>query len=213
MSFANEGSLVFQADQGKAASGCSLGLGIDGSWNSVVYEALDPAGFDMINSQVVALEDKSTTYTETRFLTTRAGFSGEVTLFGADFWGSAKHGVVVESGKMNLNLVNFSTSGGTSFMNFPKTTGTIVLHNAVVNMKDEAAFICEGHEKQASVTSTVTDVAAGTIDKIAVWEIPVRDSQTTIHVRHYLLRVSGKPLPVPARALHRLQEYCHAHVE
>ena len=55
-------------------------------------------------------------------------------------------------------------------MNFPKTTGTIVLHNAVVNMKDEAAFICEGHEKQASVTSTVTDVAAGTIDKIAVWE-------------------------------------------
>ena len=162
--------IVFQADQGKAASGCSLGLGIDGSWNSVVYEALDPAGFDMINSQVVALEDQSNTYTETRFLTTRAGFSGEVTLFGADFWGSAKHGVVVESGKMNLNLVNFSTSGGTSFMNFPKTTGTIVLHNAVVNMKDEAAFISEGHEKQASVTSTVTDVAAGTIDKIAVWE-------------------------------------------
>ena len=31
-------------------------------------------------------------------------------------------------------------------------------------------FISEGHEKQASVTSTVTDVAAGTIDKIAVWE-------------------------------------------
>jgi len=124
----------------------------------------------MINSQVVALEDQSNTYTETRFLTTRAGFSGEVTLFGADFWGSAKHGVVVESGKMNLNLVNFSTSGGTSFMNFPKTTGTIVLHNAVVNMKDEAAFISEGDEKQASVTSTVTDVAAGTIDKIAVWE-------------------------------------------
>ena len=51
--------IVFQADQGKAASGCSLGLGIDGSWNSVVYEALDPAGFDMINSQVVALEDQS----------------------------------------------------------------------------------------------------------------------------------------------------------
>ena len=37
--------------------------------------------FDMINSQVVALEDQSNTYTETRFLTTRAGFSGEVTLF------------------------------------------------------------------------------------------------------------------------------------
>lgn len=74
--------IVFQADQGKAASGCSLGLGIDGSWNSVVYEALDPAGFDMINSQVVALEDQSNTYTETRFLTTRAGFSGEVTLLG-----------------------------------------------------------------------------------------------------------------------------------
>ncbi len=104
--------IVFQADQGKAASGCSLGLGIDGSWNSVVYEALDPVGFDMINSPVVALEDQSNTYTETRFLTTRAGFSGEVTLFGADFWGSAKHGVVVESGKMNLNLVNFSTSEG-----------------------------------------------------------------------------------------------------
>lgn len=80
----------FKPTRDKAASGCSLGLGIDGSWNSVVYEAIDPAGFDMINSQVVALEDQSNTYTETRFLTTRAGFSGEVTLFGADFWGKCQ---------------------------------------------------------------------------------------------------------------------------
>ena len=100
--------IVFQADQGKAASGCSLGLGIDGSWNSVVYEALDPAGFDMINSQVVALEDQSNTYTETRLFDYYcAGLSGEVTLLLVRiFWGSASM-VSFGKWKMNLNLVNF----------------------------------------------------------------------------------------------------------
>lgn len=162
--------IVFQADGGKAASGRSLGLGIDGSWNSVVYEALDPAGFDMINSQLVALEGDESVYSETRFLTTKADFSGEVTLFGADFWGSAKHGVVVENGKLNLNLANFSTSGQTSFMNLPKSTGTVALHNAVVNTRDDLIFASSGHEKQAAVTSTVTDVAAAVADKLGVWE-------------------------------------------
>lgn len=162
--------IVFRADGGKAASGLSLGLGIDGSWNSVVYEALDPAGFDMINSQIVALEGKNSVYSETRFLATKSDFSGEVTLFGADFWGSAKHGIVVENGKLNLNLANFSTSGQTSFMNLPKPTGSVVLHNAVVSTRDDLIFVSSGHEKQAAVTSTVTDVAAAVADKLDVWK-------------------------------------------
>lgn len=51
--------IVFQADQGKAASGTSLGLGIDGAMNAMIFEALDNAGFNLINSQLVALEAKS----------------------------------------------------------------------------------------------------------------------------------------------------------
>lgn len=162
--------IVFLADEGKAASGRSLGLGVDGSWNGVVYEALAPAGFDMINSQIVALEGNSSVYSETRFVSAKSGFTGEATLFGADFWGSAKHGVVVEGGKLNLNLANFSTSGQASFMNLPKSAGSVVLHNAVVNTRNNAVFVSGGHEKQAAVTSAVTDVAATVAGKLNVWK-------------------------------------------
>ena len=147
-----------------------MGLGVDGSWNSVVYEALDPAGFDMINTQLVALEGDKSVYSETRFLATKADFTGEVTLFGADFWGSAKHGIVVENGKLNLNLANFSSSGQTSFINLPESTGAVTLHNAVVNTRDDLFFASGGHEQQAALTSTVTDVAAAGADKLGVWE-------------------------------------------
>ena len=69
--------IVFQADQGKAASGTSLGLGIDGAMNAMIFEALDNAGFNLINSQLVALEAKSTNYPDTRYLGTSSAFTGK----------------------------------------------------------------------------------------------------------------------------------------
>jgi len=162
--------VVFQADKDKAASGRSLGLGVDGSWNSIVYEALDPAGFDLINTQLVALGGDESVYSRTSFLSSKDGFTGEVTLFSADFWGDAKYGVIPEGGRMNLNLVNFSTSGGTGYLNFPKNTGNVVVHNGVINVKNDAVFVSDGHEKQAAVTSVVADVATETADKLDVWK-------------------------------------------
>ena len=77
---------------------------------------------------------------------------------------------MVENGKLNLNLANFSSSGQTSFINLPESTGAVTLHNAVVNTRDDLIFASSGHEKQAAVTSTVTDVAAAVADKLGVWE-------------------------------------------
>lgn len=159
--------LVFQADQGKAASGASLGLGVDGSMNAVMYEA-DNAGFDLINSQPVALEAKSTSYPDTRYVGTRSTFTGEANLFGADFWGNPKHAMVLEGGTLNLNLVNFSAAGQTNYLYFPKTTGKAIVHNANINLK--GALVNSGHEKQAAVTSAVAEVSSSTSSKLAVWE-------------------------------------------
>lgn len=161
---------VFHADEGKAASGASLGLGIDGSMNAMVFEALDAAGFDLINSQLVALEGKSAKYTDTRYLGTGSTFTGEVTLFGADFWGGPKHAAVVEGGTLNLNLVNFSNAGMTNFLNLPKTAGKVNLHNASINLRNETHFVNTGHEKQVAVTSAVTDVPSSTTGKMGVWD-------------------------------------------
>lgn len=160
--------IVFQADQGKAASGTSLGLGIDGAMNAMIFEALDNAGFNLINSQLVALEAKSSSYPDTRYLGTSSAFTGEVNLFGADFWGNPKHAMVVEGGNLNLYLTNFSSSGQTYYLNFPKSTGSATIHNASVSLK--ASFVNSGHEKQAAVTSIVTEVPSYTAKKMGVWE-------------------------------------------
>lgn len=160
--------VVFQSDGGRVASGQSLGLGIDGSMNAMIIEGLGQ--FDLINSQLVALEAKSSTYPDTRYIGIRPTFTGEVTLFGADFWGNPKHAALIEGGILNLNLVNFSSSGQTFFLNLPKTTGSVNLHNASINLKDQTGFVNSGHEKQISVSSVVVDVPAATAKKMAVWE-------------------------------------------
>lgn len=107
-------------------------------------------------------------YPDTRYLGTSSAFTGEVNLFGADFWGNPKHAMVVEGGNLNLYLTNFSSSGQTYYLNFPKSTGSATIHNASVSLK--ASFVNSGHEKQAAVTSTVTEVPSYTAKKMGVWE-------------------------------------------
>ena len=57
-----EGIVFDKSGAGRAASGKVLGLGIDGSMNAAMFNALGSAGFPLVNTQLVALEAKSTAF-------------------------------------------------------------------------------------------------------------------------------------------------------
>jgi hypothetical protein len=160
--------IVFKADNGKAAAGISLGLGIDAALRSVIYEAIDPSGFDLINSQIVSPNNKL--LEETRMFETSPNFTGEITFFSSDYWGGAKNVGVLEGGTINLILPNFNTSGSAIFLNIPDDNDNagFNIYNAYIN--NPRRFVSENKESQVSVESTITNPTSAKVNDFLTWE-------------------------------------------
>ena len=165
-----EGIVFDKSGAGRAASGKALGLGIDGSMNSAMFNALGSAGFPLVNTQLVALEAKSTAFPDTRYITLGETFTGNAEFYGIDLWGGPKHSTVINNGNLVLNLANFSTTGNVYHFYLPKSTGKARMHNAVVNMKSDASIANSSHEKQAFVGASVLDVESWRIKLMGEWD-------------------------------------------
>jgi hypothetical protein len=101
------------SENGNAPGGLSLGLGIDAAIQSFNVEAVAPEGFDFINSQIVTVNGGNTdNNAATRYIRTGTAFAGEVTLFGADFWGQAYQiANEIQSGTITLQSANYAAPG------------------------------------------------------------------------------------------------------
>ena len=165
-----EGIVFDKSGAGRAASGKALGLGIDGSMNSAMFNALGSAGFPLVNTQLVALEAKSTAFPDTRYITLGETFTGNAEFYGIDLWGGPKHSTVINNGNLVLNLANFSTTGNVYHFYLPKSSGKARMHNAVVNMKSDASIANSSHEKQAFVGASVLDVESWRIKLMGEWD-------------------------------------------
>ena len=53
--FGGQRGVIFSQDNGKGPQGTSVGLGIDGARRSMYFGGMSPEGFELINTQVVAV--------------------------------------------------------------------------------------------------------------------------------------------------------------
>jgi len=159
--YASQRGLVFAADGANGPSGIALGHGIDAARKALYYEAIGEGGFDLINSQIVALGNSSTRYIETT-----ADFTGESTLFSSDYWGNPYRGIAAAGGKINLTLANFRAPGQNRFMQV-SNNGSVNILNSNVLRKTLAN---SGAEPKISVQSSIIDPVSVDTFRFAVWK-------------------------------------------
>ena len=148
------------SEEGNGPSGVSIGFGIDGSRNAMVIEGIGNDGFDFINSQVVAIGDQNTKYIETT-----AGFTSEINLFNADFWGNPTQGILQNGGTLNLQLANF---------NQPGQTRLATINSGDLNIEGSAVWpvnqlVTYGAESHLSVHSSIINPTGIQKDNCALW--------------------------------------------
>ncbi|MEI9935157.1 MAG: hypothetical protein WDM71_09990 [Ferruginibacter sp.] len=93
------------ADGASGSTGISLGLGIDGTRNSLNFQAVNSAGFDFINTQDVSLTDNGNTY-----IATTSGLTHQINLYNSDYWGNPPNGVVMNGGTLNFLTSQFQSA-------------------------------------------------------------------------------------------------------
>jgi hypothetical protein len=116
--------LTLTAENGNGPSGKSVGFAIDGSRNAMMIEGAG-SGFDFINTQVVAIGDQNTKYIETG-----SGFTSEINLFNADFWGNPTQGIILGGGTLRLQSANFNQPGQTALATI--NSGQLAIESSVV---------------------------------------------------------------------------------
>ncbi len=145
---ANRG-IIYQKDGTGGPSGISLGSGIDGSRIGISFQGLGSGGFDLINSQIVALGDSTNKYLETT-----STFTSSVNLYNADFWGNPGKSVELNgAGSLNLQSGNFVQPGQLRF-GWLKA-GALSIHNTAV--WSIGTILNAGAEPRFSAQSSIID--------------------------------------------------------
>ncbi|MDL2247517.1 discoidin domain-containing protein [Bacteroides sp. OttesenSCG-928-J23] len=113
------------ANEGAGPSGLALGHDIDSAVKALYYEKVGSNGFDLIGSQIVALQREIVDGGRpSRYIETSPTFTGESTLHSADFWGSPYYGIEIGGGNIQLQSSHFSNSGAERFAEI-KSNGTL----------------------------------------------------------------------------------------
>jgi uncharacterized protein YjdB len=144
------------------ASGISLGLGIDGSRKSLLIESIGPAGFDFINSQIVAIDNLPGTC----YIQTKSSFTSQTTFFNSDYWGYCEYGIVEEAGNLNFQLANFQYPGSTAFANI--SGGNLKMQNSAIMPIN--LLLNSGDEPLFSAHSSVLDSSGISPSNCALWK-------------------------------------------
>ena len=148
---------VIFGDGEKGPSGLALGHGIDSSTKAgLYYKKLGSGGFDMITSQIVTSKRAASGNASTYIMTDPA-FTGESTLFGADFWGDPTYGIELSGGTINLQTAHFNNPGGTRFAQIDSdNTGKLRVFGSSVNARGSGP-INTGAESHFSVQTSLID--------------------------------------------------------
>ncbi len=167
--YGSQNGIVLTDEEGVGPSGNSVGYGIDGSRNAMVIEGLGSGSFDFINSQIVAIGDQNTKYIQTD-----SGFTSEINLFNADFWGNPTQGITLGGGNLNLQSANFNQPGQTVFATID--SGNLKIESSAV--WPVAKLIRSGTEPNFSAHSSIIDPSG--IDKsyCALWNNNMSNSPT-----------------------------------
>ncbi len=158
--YGSQNGIILTDEEGVGPSGNSVGYGIDGSRNAMVIEGLGSGGFDFINSQIVAIGDQNTKYIQTD-----SGFTSEMNLFNADFWGNPTQGITLGGGNLNLQSANFNQPGQTVLATI--NSGNLKIESSAVWPVNK--LIRSGTEPNFSVHSSIIDPSGIEKSYCALW--------------------------------------------
>ena len=165
--FGGQRGVIFSQDNGKGPQGTSVGLGIDGARRSMYFGGMSPEGFELINTQVVAVAKGSSDLSNTKYLELSSDFTGgEATLFNSDYWGSAKQSILAENGTINLYNAWFQSPGENHFADLKG--GTINIVNSNISTKNP--LLTNGSEAHLSIQSSVVDPYNSNTDNCILWK-------------------------------------------
>ena len=160
--YGSQQGINLNSDAGAAPTGISLGLGIDGTRNSMNFNAIGAAGFDFINTQTVSLTDAGNRY----ITTTPTLASSNTTLFNSDYWGNPPNGIILNGGTVNLQQANFNQPGQTNFGQL--TSGSLnVFGSAIWPVNAE---LNAGAEPLLNAQSSIIDSSNIIRPNVAVWK-------------------------------------------
>lgn len=147
---------------GAGPSGTSVGLGIDGTRQSVNFEGvMGSGGFNFINSQIVSLGDSGNNY-----IVTNPGFTGQSTFYSADYWGNPYNGLTMNGGTINQQVADFSQPGQQHWGNIQ--AGALSIHNSLVQPTN--SIVNTGAESHLSARSSIIDSSNIIRANTALWQ-------------------------------------------
>ena len=143
------------ANVGKGASGIALGHSTDAAVKALCFEKIGKGGFDMIGSQIVALKQEIAGPETSRYVETTDDFTGEVTLFSGNFWGSTYYGAEVKGGTINFRQVNMANNGLNQIARIGENGKFNIFNSSIVPTGNNNPPVPANQEKGLSVESSV----------------------------------------------------------
>ncbi|MGE4286320.1 MAG: glycosyl hydrolase family 28-related protein [Phycisphaerae bacterium] len=102
--------LHLKEENGRGPSGYCLGFGADNSTTTILADAVGEDGFDMLNSQLVSIDNKSGCY-----IKTGKDFAGKLVMKNTACWGQVAGAVRIEGGSAELGTLNINSPGNAGF--------------------------------------------------------------------------------------------------
>lgn len=145
---------VLENEGNGGPSGSSMGMGIDGSSNSIYAGPDTNAAFHLYNSQVVALSN-ATDDTSYYYLDKNSGMT--LNLYNSDYWGQASYGMNAQPlshTTLNLYGAQFQNPGQNTFANMSGSNVNIVSSNLNQN---GSGFVNTGSEQYIAVSGSTVN--------------------------------------------------------
>jgi hypothetical protein len=150
-------------ESGFGPSGHCLGMGADQGTRTMQIDAVGSAGMDMINTQLVTVDS-----TNGRYIETGNSFDGTLRLFNTACWGIADHSVVVNGGRLELQLFH-NVKAGAAAWDVRGTAGLSCIGGDVLNYVN--TFLLIAPDANANFTANIINTSES--------QMPVNSSNVT----------------------------------
>ena len=166
--------ILFAKDSHSSASGLSLGSGVDGSKNALVFQAIGEKGFPMINTQIVAVGADS----DHNYVMTTPDYTSATQIINSVFFGGPAKSIVSNGkGQIIFENVNLQNSGSTRFADLNADTKVIFKNSSVVHNNN---MLLPNTEKNLSVESSIFDTNGIDITKLMTYKNVLETKPTQV---------------------------------
>jgi len=165
-----------------APTGIAMGHGIDSAIKALYFNQIGEEGFDFIGSQIVSTrEEVPGGGNAARYIQTSSDFTGEVTLFSADFWGQPYYAVELGGGILNFQTARFDNLGSQRFVEVDTTKESeIRIWGSSIKPETGRTQVNVGGESHFFAESSIIDSGSTNADLFASYIFNLSNSSKIV---------------------------------